>query len=192
MTAAFQMMYNHFSHPSDDDDEGGSYTAKVLPVAIACSVADGPLPIGDAAGLVMTAGAVMMDAAAIAAVATDVYRNYKERIYVTYTLTNPQTSQVYIGRTSGVGTPEQLVLKRYYGHLFRRSPRFRNPRVDQWSRSRDAIRGREQQLIDFYGGIGSKRVGNYIRGVSKWNIKGRRYHNASNTYFGKLAPYTGY
>ncbi len=112
--------------------------------------------------------------------------------FVSYTLTNPQTSQVYIGRTSGVGTPEQLVLKRYYGHLFRRSQGFRNPRVDKWSRSRDAIRGREQQLIDFYGGIGSKRVGNYIRGVSKWNIKGRRYHNASNTYFGKLAPYTGY
>ncbi len=149
MTAAFQMMYNHFSHPSDDDDEGGSYTAKVLPVAIACSVADGPLPIGDAAGLVMTAGAVMMDAAAIAAVAADVINNYKQRIYVTYTLTNPQTSQVYIGRTSGVGTPEQLVLKRYYGHLFRRSQGFRNPRVDKWSRSRDAIRGREQQLIDF-------------------------------------------
>ncbi len=64
--------------------------------------------------------------------------------------------------------------------------------MDQWSRSRDAIRGREQQLIDFYGGIGSKRVGNFIRGVSKWNPSGRRFHKKSNEEFGQLAPYTGY
>lgn len=44
----------------------------------------------------------------------------------------------------------------------------------------------------FYGGIGSKRVGNYIRGVARCNPKGRRYHDASNVYFGNLAPYTGY
>ena len=54
------------------------------------------------------------------------------------------------------------------------------------------IRGREQQLIDYYGGIGSKRVANDIRGVSKINPFGRDFHNASNADFGRLAPYTGY
>lgn len=32
-------------------------------------------------------------------------------------------------------------------------------KVDQWS-TREVIRGREQQLIDYYGGIGSQRVAN--------------------------------
>ena len=64
--------------------------------------------------------------------------------------------------------------------------------MDRYSKNYDAIRGREQQLIDFYGGIGSKRVVNDIRGVSKINPFGRDFHNASNAEFGRLAPYTGY
>lgn len=55
-----------------------------------------------------------------------------------------------------------------------------------------AIRGREQQLIHFYGGVGSPHVGNNIRGVSRINPAGLIYHGASNLYFGQLAPYTGY
>ena len=47
-------------------------------------------------------------------------------------------------------------------------------------------------MIDFYGGIGSKRVANDIRGVSKTNPFGRDFHNAFNAEFGRLAPYTGY
>lgn len=35
-----------------------------------------------------------------------------------------------------------------------------------------AIRGREQQLIDYHGGIGNKKVANKIRGVAKWNPNG--------------------
>lgn len=55
-----------------------------------------------------------------------------------------------------------------------------------------AIRGREQQLIDSLGGVGSPNVGNAIRGVSRFNPLGRIYHGASDAYFGPLAPYTGY
>ena len=55
-----------------------------------------------------------------------------------------------------------------------------------------AIRGREQQLIDFYGGVGSRRVANVIRGVSKYNPAGRVYHETSNLLFGNIAPYTGF
>ena len=64
--------------------------------------------------------------------------------------------------------------------------------MERDSKNYDEIRGREQQLIEFYGGIGSKRVGNDIRGVAKWNPSGRRFHNKSNEEFGQLAPYTGY
>lgn len=55
-----------------------------------------------------------------------------------------------------------------------------------------AIRGREQQLMDYYGGVGSPKLGNSIRGVSKYNPAGRFYHYESNRRFGNLAPYTGY
>ena len=44
----------------------------------------------------------------------------------------------------------------------------------------------EQQLIDFYGGVGSTRVGNAIRGVSRNNPVGRYYHNSSTSAFGEI------
>ena len=55
-----------------------------------------------------------------------------------------------------------------------------------------AIRGREQQMIDYFGGVGSENVGNRIRGVSKTNPWGRTYHTKSNQMFGQLHQYTGF
>jgi hypothetical protein len=62
-----------------------------------------------------------------------------------------------------------------------------------------AIRGREQQLIDSYGGAMSdsnRRTGatsaNRIRGVSKINPKGYIYHKAASTAFGEIHTFTGY
>lgn len=55
-----------------------------------------------------------------------------------------------------------------------------------------AIRGREQQLIDYHGGIGNPKLGNIRRGVSKINPLGYGFHLNSDLFFGKLAPYTGY
>ena len=50
-----------------------------------------------------------------------------------------------------------------------------------------------RMMTDFRGqGIGSPRVANKIRGVSKYNPTGRIYHKMSNWYFGPLAPYSGY
>lgn len=66
-------------------------------------------------------------------------------------------------------------MKRYATHTLRRMMGYKNPLVDRFasgSFGRDAIRGREQQLIDFYGGIGSPMVGNFIRGVSRSNRRG--------------------
>jgi hypothetical protein len=58
--------------------------------------------------------------------------------------------------------------------------------------NRPAIRGREQQLIDFYGGVGCPGVANAIRAVRPDHPFGRPYHAASDALFGPLAPYTGY
>ena len=182
MTAAFQMMYNHMSHTGyyGDDDEV-SYTAAVAPCAIALCAIDGPAPFGDAVAVGLFAGAAVADAV----------NDYASKIYVTYTLTNPKTKQVYVGRTSGTGTPQQIANRRYRHHYLRRAQGFDKPVVDRWSKSYSAIRGREQQLIDYYGGVGSKSVANLIRGVSRYNPYAISYHNASNTCFGNIAPYTG-
>ena len=69
---------------------------------------------------------------------------------------------------------------------------FGKPVVDRYSKSYSAIRGREQQLIDYYGGVGNPKVANLIRGVAKRNPFGKKFHNSSNQYFGNIAPYSGY
>lgn len=51
--------------------------------------------------------------------------------------------------------------------------------------------GREQQLIDSFGGIHSPNVGNSIRGVSRYNVAGPIYHEMSNMFFGEIYRYTG-
>lgn len=117
-----------------------------------------------------------------------------QRIFLTYTLTNFATGQIYIGRTSGFGNPISIMNNRYISHHMR-SLGFSNPTLDvtaQGIQSYPAIRGREQQLIDYYGGVGSEKVANNIRGVSKINPLGRVYNLASDTYFGKKAPYSGH
>lgn len=187
MTSAFQMMYNHMSHTGFDDgyDDESSYTAAAIPYAIALSAVDGPVPVGDCVAGTLLVGAVIADA----------INDYQNKIYVTYTLTNPETGQVYVGRTSGFGTPQQIANKRYYNHSLKRALGFGKPVVDKFAigiEGKNAIRGREQQLIDYHGGIGNKRVANKIRGVARWNPNGRYYHSKSNDYFGNIAPYTGF
>lgn len=62
-----------------------------------------------------------------------------------------------------------------------------------------AIRGREQQMIDYFGGAQSDtkhlknpiRTGNNIRGVGKDNDAGRKYWEAATFQWDELFPYTG-
>ena len=113
----------------------------------------------------------------------ELYRSYEER-------KNDHRTVPW----SQIGTPEQLVNKRYGSHHMK-AKGFGNPKVDcavQGALGKPAIRGREQQLIDYYGGVGSRRVANRIRGVSKANPMGRFYHSQSNSFFRNIAPYTGY
>lgn len=183
ITSAFSIMFNDMMHPQGGNDSStGDDTdpwMAATSIAITASAADGLLPIGEIVGVGVFAVAATYD--------------LTQRVYVTYTLTGPN-NQIYIGRTSGFGTPEQLVNKRYGSHHMK-AKGFGNPKVDcavQGALGKPAIRGREQQLIDYYGGVGSRRVANRIRGVSKANPMGRFYHSQSNSFFGNIAPYTGY
>ncbi|SMC74836.1 DUF6443 domain-containing protein [Pedobacter africanus] len=150
-----------------------------VPIALTSSAIDGPLPIGEAIGAGIITAAAVHDALT--------------RVYVTYTLVGPQ-GQIYVGRSSGYGDPQSIMMNRYYGHHMR-ALGYRNPVLDRsivGVMGYTAIRGREQQLIDSYGGIGSSRVGNRIRGVGYYNPAGPGYHKMSDFAFGPLSPYTGY
>jgi len=151
--------------------------------AIGTLVADDVTGVGaadDIAIPVVLAGAVAYDVA--------------QRTFITYTLTNPATSQVYVGRTSGFGDPYSILRARMRTHhmVTRGFDVGSVDRAVQGLHGYPAVRGREQQLIDSLGGVGSPNVGNAIRAVAKANPAGRIYHAASDLYFGPLHGYTGY
>jgi len=131
--------------------------------------------------------------------------------YVTYRKRNPRTGKVYVGHSMGYGDPRAIVARRDRNHHMNLQG-FGPARLDRWldatrpftGRHLDpayqAIRGREQQLIDAYGGAisdhhgnaNATRSGNPIRGVARANPRGRIYHDAASATFGQRAPYTGY
>jgi RHS repeat-associated protein len=127
--------------------------------------------------------------------------------YVTYTKTRVVNGKtyVYVGRTSGYGDPRAIVAARDARHHVNgygpaRLDRYATatlPRNYRWlDPAYQAIRGREQQQIDYYGGARSDRrpgslSGNQIRAVRKNHPLGRLFHAAASARFGQRAPYTG-
>jgi RHS repeat-associated protein len=124
----------------------------------------------------------------------DESRNYW---YVTYTKTKEADGRVvtYSGRTSGYGrTPQDVVSARDRSHHMD-AKGFGPARLDRWVRSvatvndavgRAAIRGREQMLIEHYGGAQSEggTSGNAINGISPYNPLRPFYIGTAQTYFG--------
>jgi len=121
----------------------------------------------------------------VAKAATVPEQSAKATTYQTYTKTNPDTGEVYTGRTSGTGTPEENVKARDQGHHMN-DKGFGPAELDKSSSNPDAIRGREQQMIDANGGAkrGGGTSGNEIRGVSKTNKKAEQYKQAATKEFG--------
>jgi hypothetical protein len=118
--------------------------------------------VSDDASVVGTADDIAIPVVMAAALTYDL----TERTYLTYTLSGPN-GKIYVGRTSGFGDPQSIIMRRYSGHHMALKG-YGNPNLDEWSQGPlgySAIRGSEQQLIDHYGGIGSPKVGNSIRGV---------------------------
>ena len=114
-------------------------------------------------------------------------------VYVTYTKTNLSTGKVYSGRTS-ITVPGNTSLRaaglaalarRDQGHHVRG---YGPAMMDKVSENAPAIRGREQQLIDFHGGAQSVggTSGNRINGISDYNLARSFYMWAANNEFGNL------
>ena len=108
------------------------------------------------------------------------------KIYVTYTKVNPKTGEVYSGRASGYGTPEEVVTNRDRNHHMNEKG-FEKAKLDRFSTNPDAIRGREQQPIELNGGAKSQggASGNAINGISPTNPKRQRYEDARRKEFGQ-------
>nr|WP_240554309.1 MULTISPECIES: polymorphic toxin-type HINT domain-containing protein [Streptomyces] len=117
--------------------------------------------------------------------------------YVTYTKTNPETGEIYTGRSRGTGTPEQIVAARDAGHhmtekgfgpavLDQSATATKSVALRHSDPSYQAIRGREQQLIDAFGGAQSAggTSGNAIRGIAEDNPLRGLYLNAATAAFG--------
>lgn len=134
-------------------------------------------------------------------------RRKKKLVYITYTLHNPTTGEIYVGRSMGYGTPHQVMMARYAGH-HKRLQGFGNPQLDRSayatrsysSRHSDpayqAIRGREQMVMDAFGGPWSVTPrntspivltsGNNINGIGPTNVRRRTYMAASLTRWGRV------
>ncbi|MEP2103977.1 MAG: RHS repeat-associated core domain-containing protein [Parasphingorhabdus sp.] len=104
------------------------------------------------------------------------------KTFQTYTKYNPDTEETYTGRTSGTGTPEENVANRDKKH---HRKDFGPAVLDRSSSNPDAIRGREQQVIDANGGAQSQggNSGNRINGVAESNRNRDNYIKACNEEF---------
>ena len=94
------------------------------------------------------------------------------KTYQTYTKTNPTTNEVYVGRTSGTGTPQANVARRDAGHA-RTAQGFGPAVLDKSSSNAGAIRGREQQLIEYFRNAGTGA--DQINGVGPRNPNAKCY-----------------
>lgn len=145
-----------------------------VPLALTSSAIDGPLPIGEAIGVGIITAAAVHDA--------------MTKVYITYTLTGP-AGQVYVGRSSGFGDPQSIMMNRYGGHHMRAFG-YGNPQLDRtavgYPAGYYAIRGREQDVVTALGGIGSSRVGNRINPIWEYNPNRPIYLGASKLMFGPI------
>jgi hypothetical protein len=164
----------------------GGGTALTLSVA---GAPEGALAIGGGA-LLEGHGAMTATAAGIhlmaETAANNTQANSDDKTHQTYTKTNPETGEVYSGKTSGTGTSEENVAKRDANHHMS-DKGFGPAELDKSSTNANAIRGREQQNIEKNGGAKSQggTSGNAINSVSRTNPKAEQYRRAAEKEFEK-------
>jgi uncharacterized protein RhaS with RHS repeats len=143
------------------------------------------------------AGAVVVTAPLL--LSGDTPKNSKPenvRVYVTYTKKNDSTGEVYSGRSS-MTVPRGMLMTRELGqrivdcrecghHMNLKG--FGPARLDRMTTSYDAIRGREQHLINYFGGAKNMggSSGNQANGIWVMNPNRPIYLDASNAVFGHL------
>ena len=106
------------------------------------------------------------------------------KTWQTYLKRHPDL-EPYAGRTSGAGTPEENVMLRDRNHHMNEAG-YGEAELDKSSTNPDAIRGREQQLIEANGGAQSQggTSGNAINGIAESNPNKGAYMGAANAEFG--------
>jgi len=104
--------------------------------------------------------------------------------YQTYIKVNSETGEVYAGRTSGTGTPLENIAARDVNHEYN-DLGFGPAQLDQSSSSYAAIRGREQQLIDYYRSQGISA--NVLNGIGPDNPNRGRYLQVAFDMFGPIS-----
>jgi hypothetical protein len=118
--------------------------------------------------------------------------NPKPYWHVTYTKFNSGTGETYVGRSHGYGlTPNDVVFERDRKH-HKDKEGFGKASLDRSAHGFHgylAIRGREQIMIDAFGGSwsdkgrGNTRSGNNIRGVSRFNPFAPAYYFFAKLFF---------
>ena len=108
-----------------------------------------------------------------------------QRTFQTY-VKKTETGRVYSGRTSGTDDPIKNVYRRDRYH-HKNKEGYGPAELDFSSSNPDAIRGREQQLIEENGGAISQggTSGNAINGISPDNPKRKIYEEARKREFGR-------
>lgn len=122
--------------------------------------------------------------------------SFLKRLFVTYTKRNKETGEVYSGLASGqveqnsadLESIQEILRKRDSSH-HKNKEGFGEAQPDQYSESYEAIRGREQMLIDYNGGSKSEggSSGNEINSISRRNKKRNQYLDAAIKLFGGLS-----
>lgn len=116
-----------------------------------------------------------------------------KKIYLTYIKKNNEVGEVYSGMASGNwdGSSEGLgkVLERRDSSHHKNEDNFGPAILDEFSDDKDAIRGREQMLIEHYGYAKSEggSSGNQINGISPRNKKKNLYISAAIKLFGTIS-----
>lgn len=116
-----------------------------------------------------------------------------DKLYVTYTKKNKSTDEVYSGMASGEYTgsekDERKIISNRDSNHHKNQEDFDRAIIDQKSQDKDAIRGREQMLIEHFGGAKSEggTSGNAINGISPKNKKKDQYLEAALKLFGFLS-----
>ena len=108
------------------------------------------------------------------------YGKARQKTYQTYTKVH-QDGGVYVGRTSGYDTPAKNLERRDARHQMNKQG-FKRANLDKSSTNKNAIRGREQQLIEKYRAEG--KSANKINGISDKNPKKKHYIHSSSRKFG--------
>lgn len=114
----------------------------------------------------------------------DKLQGANDRTFQTYTKRHLVDDDVYAGRTSGFFSPKINVERRAWANY--PSPNYHDPVVNRSSALYSAIRGREQQLIDYYRAMGISD--NVFNGIYRWNPLRSYYMRNAEREFGRMLP----